>query len=48
MERIVDIEADGEYIIYTFLKVEKKRVINDTFKAKNVVLFYQKRIISSR
>lgn len=46
MERIVDIEADGEYKIYTFTKVEKKRVINDTFKSKNVVLFFQKGTVS--
>lgn len=41
MERVVDIEDDGNYKIYTFNSVAKKGVINDTFKEKDVVLFYK-------
>jgi len=41
MERIVDIENNGKYRVYTFKSIEKKGVINDTFKSKDVVLFHQ-------
>ena len=46
MERIVDIESDGKYKVYTFTSVAKSGVINDTFKNKNVVLFYKSGTIS--
>jgi len=46
MERIVDIEHMGEYKIYSFTSVAKNGVINDTFKTKNVVLFYKSGTIS--
>ncbi len=46
MERIVDIENNGKYRVYTFKSIEKKGVINDTFKSKNVVLFHQPGTVS--
>ena len=46
MERVVDIESDNDYKIYCFTDVEKKGVINDTFKDKKVVLFYKSGTIS--
>jgi hypothetical protein len=46
MERIVDIEDNGEYKIYTFKDIEKAGAINDSFKTKDVVLFHQSGTIS--
>ena len=46
MERIVDIEHNGVYKIYSFTSVAKKGVINDVFKTNNVVLFYKLGTIS--
>ena len=46
MERIVDIENNGKYKIYTFKSIEKEGVINDTFKSKNIVLFHQSGTVS--
>ncbi|MFK5957381.1 MAG: DUF3179 domain-containing protein [Lutibacter sp.] len=46
MERIVDIENNGDYKIYSFTSVAKKRVINDTFKSSKVVLFYKSGAVS--
>lgn len=46
MERVVDIEDDGDYKIYTFTTAAKKGVINDTFKNKPIVLFYQEGAVS--
>jgi len=46
MERVVDIESNGKYKIYPFSIISKKEVINDQFDSLNVVLFYQKGMIS--
>ena len=46
MERIVDIEHNGDYKIYSFKSVAKKGVINDTFKTDKVVLFYKAGVVS--
>jgi hypothetical protein len=46
MERIVDIEDNGKYKIYTFKDIEKAGVLNDSFKTKDVVLFHQSGTIS--
>lgn len=46
LERIVDIENNGDYKIYSFSSVAKKGVINDTFKTSEVVLFYKSGTIS--
>jgi hypothetical protein len=46
LERIVDIEHNGDYKVYTFTSVAKKGVLNDVFKGTNVVLFYQPGTIS--
>lgn len=46
MERVVDIENNGTYKIYSFTSVAKKGVINDTFKTSKVVLFYKSGTIS--
>jgi len=46
LERIVDIEHNGDYKIYSFTSVAKKKVLNDTFKGTNVVLFYQPGTVS--
>ncbi|MFK5878070.1 MAG: DUF3179 domain-containing protein [Flavobacteriaceae bacterium] len=46
MERVVDIEDDGDYKIYTFTTAQEKGVINDAFKNKSVVLFYKEGAVS--
>jgi len=46
MERIIDIEDDGKYKVYTFTDMKKKGVINDTFKSKKIVLFHQAGTVS--
>ena len=46
MERIVDIEHNGDYKIYSFSNVAKKGVINDSFKTSKIVLFYKSGTIS--
>ncbi len=46
MERIVDIEHNGDYKIYSFKSVAKKGVINDIFKTKKIVLFYKPGTVS--
>ena len=46
MERIVDIEHLGDYKIYSYKSVAKSGVINDIFKTKKVVLFYQPETVS--
>jgi len=46
MERIVDIENNGDYKVYTLSDIKEFGVINDTFKKKNVVLFHQSGTIS--
>ncbi len=46
MERIVDIRSRGEFKVYPFSAVRKYGVINDIFKEKSVVLFYQPGTIS--
>ena len=46
MERIVDIENNGDYKIYSFNSVAKKGVINDIFKTSKVVLFYKSGTVS--
>ena len=41
MERLIDIQ-DGEFSkIYPFSILKKKEVLNDTFKSKNIVIFFQ-------
>ena len=46
MERVVDIEDLGDYKIYPLGLIEKHKVINDTFKNKNVVLLHQPGTVS--
>ncbi|CAN5413914.1 DUF3179 domain-containing protein [soil metagenome] len=46
MERIVDVHAEGAYKVYPFSKIAEKGVINDTFKSKNIVIFYQSGTVS--
>ena len=46
MERIVDIENDGKYKVYTFTDIAEAEVINDTFKTSEVVLFHQAGTVS--
>jgi len=46
MERIVDIENNGDYKIYSFTSAAKKGIINDTFKTSKVVLFYKSDAVS--
>lgn len=46
MERIVDIENNGNYKVYTFHNIEEAGALNDTFKTKKVVLFHQSGTIS--
>ena len=46
MERVIDIENNGNYKIYTFSDVAKNGVINDVFKEESIVIFYKKGTIS--
>jgi len=46
MERVVDIEHNGEYKVYSFSSVAKKGVINDTFESNKIVLFYKSGTVS--
>lgn len=46
MERIVNIHDGPDFKIYPFSTVAKRGVINDAFKSKNVVLFYEEGTIS--
>ena len=46
MERVVDIENNGDYKIYSFTAVANKGVINDIFKTSHVVLFYKSGTVS--
>ena len=46
MERIVDIEDQGKYKVYPFNLIKKKSIINDSFKTKKIVLFYQSGTVS--
>lgn len=46
LERVVDIEHNGAYKIYSFSSASKNGVINDTFKTKKVVLFYKPGTVS--
>jgi len=45
-ERVVDIEKGGKYKIYPFNKIKKKKVINDDFGGKQIVIFYSGKTIS--
>ncbi len=47
MERIIDIQDDGEYKVYPFTAIAEEGVINDQFKSKHVVLFYQSGTVSN-
>lgn len=46
MERVVDIENGGAYKIYPFSKIKKKKVINDDFEGKKIVIFYAGKTVS--
>ncbi len=46
MERIVDIENGGAYKIYPFKEIRKRKVINDDFKGKQIVIFYAGKTVS--
>lgn len=46
MERVVDIENLGEYKIYSFSSAAEKKVINDEFNSKKVVIFFQEGAVS--
>lgn len=46
MERVVDIYADGKYRIYPFSEIVSSGVINDTFKGKDIVIFYNTGMVS--
>ncbi len=46
MERVVDIEHNGDYKIYTFKSIAKRGVINDVFKTNKIVLFYKSGTVS--
>jgi hypothetical protein len=46
MERIIDIEFQGNYKIYPFSVLETKQVINDSFYSKKIVVFYKKGTVS--
>lgn len=46
MERVVDIENGGKYKIYPFKAIRKKKVINDGFEGKKIVIFYAGKTVS--
>ncbi len=46
MERIVDIENGGAYKIYPFKEIKKRKVINDDFNGKKIVIFYAGKTVS--
>lgn len=46
MERIIDVHAEGAYKVYPFSKIVEEGVINDKFKSKNIVIFYQSGTVS--
>ncbi|MDW7681040.1 MAG: DUF3179 domain-containing protein [bacterium] len=46
MERVVDIRSRGEFKIYPFSILKEKRVINDEFNSKHVVLFFKPGMVS--
>ena len=46
MERVVDIENGGAYKIYPFKEIKKRKVINDDFRGKKIVIFYAGKTIS--
>ncbi|MCD4791986.1 MAG: DUF3179 domain-containing protein [Bacteroidales bacterium] len=46
MERIINIKDHEKYKIYPFSVIKKEEVINDKFKSKNIVIFYQNGTVS--
>lgn len=46
MERVVDIENEGNYKVYSFTSIAKDGVVNDTFKTSKVVLFHKAGTVS--
>ena len=46
MERLVDVENNGKYKVYPFSKIRKKKVINDDFEGKYLVIFYSSKTVS--
>ncbi len=46
MERVIDIEVNGEYKIYPFSKISAEGVVNDRFKNFNLVFFHSERTVS--
>ncbi len=47
MERVIDIEVDGEYKIYPFSKVAEEGTVNDNYKTLHVVLFHSDQTVSA-
>ncbi len=46
LERIVNVSVKGKYIIYPFSVISKKGVINDSFKSKDIVIFFKTGTVS--
>ena len=46
MERVVDVESGGKRKIYPFSVIAQKGIINDSFNAKNIVIFYKAGTVS--
>lgn len=46
MERIIEIGNGGQYKIYPFSTISKRKVINDSFYGKNIVIFYTGKTVS--
>lgn len=46
MERLIDVENGGKYKVYPFSSIKRKRVINDDFEGKHLVIFYTAKTVS--
>lgn len=46
MERVIDVQIEGQYKIYPFSAIQKKHVINDVFNDEAIVLFFASKTVS--
>ena len=46
MERVIDIEVNGEYKIYPFTKIAEKGVLMDRFKDLDLLFFHSDQTVS--
>jgi len=46
MERIIDVQVDGNYRIYPLSVISEKKIINDTFEDQPLVIFFTSKTVS--